>query len=91
MDDRDLRVFEQARPSLLGLAYRILGSRADAEDVVQDCFVKWGNADRASIAEPDAWLSTACTRRCLDVLRAAHRARVDYVGRGSRNQPTPSQ
>ena len=80
MDDRDLHVFEQARPGLLGLAYRLLGSRADAEDVVQDCFLKWRNADRASIAEPGAWLSTACTRRCLDVLRAAHRARVDYVG-----------
>jgi RNA polymerase sigma factor (sigma-70 family) len=80
MDDRDLHVFEQARPSLLGLAYRLLGSRADAEDVVQDCFLKWRNADRASIVEPGAWLSTACTRRCLDVLHAAHRARVDYVG-----------
>ena len=80
MDDRDLQTFERARPSLLGLAYRILGSRADAEDVVQDCFVKWQTADRASIAEPGAWLSTACTRRCLDVLRAAHRTRVDYVG-----------
>jgi RNA polymerase sigma factor (sigma-70 family) len=80
MDDHDLHVFEQARPTLLGLAYRLLGSRADAEDVVQDCFLKWRNAERASIAEPGAWLSTACTRRCLDLLRAAHRARVDYVG-----------
>jgi len=80
MDERDLHAFEQARPNLLGLAYRILGSRADAEDVVQDCFLKWRNAERASITEPAAWLSTACTRRCLDMLRAAHRARVDYVG-----------
>jgi RNA polymerase sigma factor (sigma-70 family) len=80
MDDHDLHVFEQARPTLLGLAYRLLGSRADAEDVVQDCFLKWRNAERASIAEPGAWLSTACTRRCLDLLRSAHRSRVDYVG-----------
>jgi RNA polymerase sigma-70 factor (ECF subfamily) len=41
MDDQDLKVFEQARPILLGLAYRVLGSRTDAEDVVQDCFLKW--------------------------------------------------
>ena len=80
MDDRDLQAFEEARPSLLGLAYRILGSHADAEDVVQDCFLKWRDADRASVAEPNAWLSTVCTRRCLDMMRAAHRARVDYVG-----------
>src|SRR5213593_2270466 len=80
MDDRDLHLFEQTRPSLLGLAYRLLGSRADAEDVVQDCFLKWRNADRASIAEPGPWLATACTRRCLDGPRATPRARVAYVG-----------
>ena len=80
MDDHELHVFEQARPSLLGLAYRILGSRADAEDVVQDCFMKWCGTDRPAIGGPAAWLSTVCTRRCLDVLRSAHRARTDYVG-----------
>ena len=80
MDDHDLQAFEQARPSLLGLAYRILGSRADAEDVVQDCFLKWREVDRSSIAVPTSWLTTVCTRRCLDILRAAHRTRVDYVG-----------
>ncbi len=80
MDDQDLHVFEQARPGLLGLAYRILGSRADAEDAVQDCFLKWRDADRTTIATPTAWLSTVCTRRCLDLLRAHDRARVDYVG-----------
>ena len=80
MDDRDLHAFEHARPALLGLAYRILGSLADAEDVVQDCFLKWREADRAAIASPASWLSTVCTRRCLDLLRAAHRSRVEYVG-----------
>jgi len=80
MDKADLDVFETARPSLLGLAYRILGSRADAEDAVQDCFLKWSAADRNTIAKPAAWLSTICTRRCLDVLRGPNRARVDYVG-----------
>lgn len=72
--------FDRAGPMLLGLAYRILGSRADAEDAVQDTFLKWQAADRARIGTPSAWLTTACTRRCIDMLRAAHRARVDYVG-----------
>ncbi|MBW8321422.1 MAG: RNA polymerase sigma factor SigJ [Rhizobium sp.] len=74
------RAFEEARPRLLGLAYRILGSRADAEDAVQDTFLKWQAADRSEIGSPAAWLTTACTRRCLDLLRAAHRSRVSYVG-----------
>ena len=73
-------IFEEARPRLLGLAYRILGSRADAEDAVQDTFVKWQEADQKAIETPAAWLTTACTRRCLDLLKAAHRKRVDYVG-----------
>ncbi len=65
---------------MLGLAYRILGSRADAEDAVQDTFLKWQSADAASIDNPAAWLTTICTRHCLDLLRAAHRSRVNYVG-----------
>jgi len=81
MNDRQhMQIFEEARPRLLGLAYRILGSRADAEDAVQDTFLKWQEIDRAAIETPAAWLTTACTRRCLDLLKAAHRKRVDYVG-----------
>ena len=81
MNDRQhMQIFEEARPRLLGLAYRILGSRADAEDAVQDTFLKWQEVDRASIDTPAGWLTTACTRRCLDLLKAAHRKRVDYVG-----------
>ena len=80
MSDADLQVFEDGRPRLLGLAYRILGSLADAEDAVQDCFFKWRDTDRAQIKTPLAWLSSVCTRRCLDLLRAADRARVNYVG-----------
>ena len=76
----DLAAFEAARPVLLGLAYRILGSRADAEDAVQDTFIKWETTDKHGIDSPVAWLTTACTRRCIDLLRAAHRVRVDYVG-----------
>jgi RNA polymerase sigma-70 factor (ECF subfamily) len=81
MPERDhVAVFEQARPALAGLAYRILGSRADAEDAVQDTFLKWQSVDRQEIDTPVAWLTTICTRRCIDLLRAAHRTRVDYVG-----------
>lgn len=75
-----VRIFEEARPRLLGLAYRILGSLADAEDAVQDTFLKWQGGARSGIDNPAAWLTTACTRRCLDMLRAGHRRRVDYVG-----------
>lgn len=76
----DDRLFARHAPMLTGLAYRILGSRADAEDAVQDTWLKWRDADRAAIDNPAAWLTTACTRRCIDLLRAAHRSRVDYVG-----------
>ena len=80
-DDSDgARTFERSRRTLQGLAYRILGSRSDAEDAVQDTFLKWQAADRAAIDSPAAWLTTICTRRCLDMLRAAHRTRVSYVG-----------
>src|SRR3546814_2856012 len=51
-----------------------------AEDAVQDTFGKWQAADRRAIETPRAWLTTVCTRRCLDLLKAADRSRVDYVG-----------
>ena len=72
--------FTALRPQLLGLAYRILGSLADAEDAVQDTFLRWDEADDKDIENAAAWLTTVCTRRALDLLRAAHRSRVDYVG-----------
>ncbi|WP_277590864.1 RNA polymerase sigma factor SigJ [Pseudomonas chlororaphis] len=76
----DTTVFESRRSFLLGLAYRLLGSRAEAEDVVQDLFIKWLEADKASIATPAAWLTTACTRHCIDLLRSAQRSRLQYIG-----------
>jgi len=47
---------------------------------VQELFIKWLEADRASIATPAAWFTTACTRHCIDLLRSAHKSRVDYIG-----------
>ena len=73
-------VFEQARPRLLGLAYRMLGTIADAEDVVQDAWLRWQQADRVAIESPPAWLTTVTTRLALDRVRAAQRRREDYVG-----------
>ncbi|MEP3045184.1 MAG: RNA polymerase sigma factor SigJ [Roseibium sp.] len=76
----DMVSFEKVRPQLLGLAYRMLGSMADAEDAVQDTFVKWQAKSGDKIHNPDAWLTTVCTNRCLDLLKSAHKKRVDYVG-----------
>ncbi|WNG33467.1 sigma-70 family RNA polymerase sigma factor [Archangium violaceum] len=76
----DTAIFEQLRPTLLGLAYRMLGSRADAEDAVQDTFIKWQSADTDKIENPASWLTALCTRRCIDLARSAHRTRVDYLG-----------
>ena len=75
-----VELFERARPRLLGVAYRILGSRAEAEDAVQDTFLRWQEADIASVGSPVGWLTAVCTRRAIDMLRAAYRSRVDYVG-----------
>lgn len=72
--------FEERRRFLFGLSYRLLGSRAEAEDVVQDVYVKWFEADTHPIDNPAAWLTRVCTRHCIDQLRAARRQRVEYVG-----------
>ncbi|MGI6247662.1 MAG: RNA polymerase sigma factor SigJ [Pseudochelatococcus sp.] len=80
MDKHETDLFEARRPFLTGLAYRILGSLAEAEDAVQDTWLKWQGAKRGAVSNPAAWLTTTCTRRCIDMLRSARRARVDYVG-----------
>lgn len=72
--------FEIHRPRLLGLAYKLLGSRSDAEDVVQDAWLRWRQVDQANIREPEAWLVTTTTRLGIDRLRAAKTQRTDYVG-----------
>ncbi|MBB2923501.1 RNA polymerase sigma factor SigJ [Cellulomonas cellasea] len=74
------REFEEHRARIVGLAYRVLGSRADAEDVVQDAWLRFAGADRPAIEEPAAWLTTVTTRLCLDRLRSARVRRETYVG-----------
>lgn len=76
----DDTTFEEARRGLLGLAYRMLGSRADAEDAVQETFLRWQQAERDAVANPAAWLTTVCTRICLDLLKSHQRSRTLYVG-----------
>jgi RNA polymerase sigma-70 factor (ECF subfamily) len=72
--------FTAARPRLQALAYRMLGTLGDAEDAVQETYIRWHSADRSAIRTPAAWLTTACTRICIDRLRKAKAERAAYVG-----------
>jgi len=73
-------LFEAERRRLFGLAYRLLGSAADAEDVPQDAFAQWIAADRAAVAVPAAWLTSVVTNLCLNQLGSARSRRERYVG-----------
>ncbi|WP_205412168.1 sigma-70 family RNA polymerase sigma factor [Sphingomonas crusticola] len=72
--------FDPLRPRLIRVAYRMLGSVADAEDVVQDAFLRWLDADRDAVREPEAFLRRVVTRLCLDQLKSARVRREHYVG-----------
>jgi RNA polymerase sigma-70 factor (ECF subfamily) len=72
--------FDPLRPRLIRVAYRMLGSVADAEDVVQDAFVRWLGTDRDAVREPEAFLRRVVTRLCLDFLKSARHQRETYVG-----------
>ncbi|MDP5277911.1 sigma-70 family RNA polymerase sigma factor [Sphingomonas sp. DG1-23] len=80
MSDDAALSFDPLRPRLNRIAYRMLGSVADAEDVVQDAFLRWLGADRAAIREPEAFLRRVVTRLCLDQLKSARARRETYVG-----------
>lgn len=72
--------FDPLRPQLIRVAYRMLGSVADAEDVVQEAFLRWLDTDREVVREPEAFLRRVVTRLCLDVLKSARHRRETYVG-----------
>ena len=72
--------FERHRSRLFGIAYRMLGSRSDAEDVLQDAYLRWHRGASDELRSPEAWLVTAVTRLCIDRLRAARTEREQYVG-----------
>ncbi|MFT4015175.1 MAG: sigma-70 family RNA polymerase sigma factor [Paracoccus sp. (in: a-proteobacteria)] len=73
-------VFADLRPRLVRLAYRMLGSVADAEDVVQDAWLRWLATDRDTVRQPAALLRTIVTRLCLNELQSARRRRETYIG-----------
>jgi RNA polymerase sigma-70 factor, ECF subfamily len=72
--------FEKTRDRLFGIAYRMLGSKADAEDAVQDAYLRWHQTEKNEIRSPEAWLISVATRLCVDRLRAAAAHRETYVG-----------
>jgi RNA polymerase sigma-70 factor (ECF subfamily) len=72
--------FDPLRPKLMRVAYRMLGSVADAEDVLQEAFIRWMKAERDEVREPEAFLRRTVTRLCLDQLKSARRQRETYVG-----------
>ena len=76
----ELRIFEASRPRLLRIAYRMLGSLAEAEDVVQDAWLRWSKADRDEVQIPMAFLARTVTRLCLDRMKSARARRESYVG-----------
>ena len=76
MDD----VFNTDRPLLFSIAYRMLGSASDAEDVLQDAWLRYSGADRSAIRSPKAFATTIVTRLCLDRLKSARATREEYIG-----------
>ncbi|QDL96121.1 sigma-70 family RNA polymerase sigma factor [Rhodopseudomonas palustris] len=72
--------FAPLRPRLLRVAYRMLGSLSEAEDVVQDAYLRWHRTDRGEVRDPAGFLTRVVTRLCLDVLKSARNRRESYVG-----------
>jgi len=80
VSDAAAATFDALRPNLLRVAYRMLGSVADAEDVVQDAWLRWSDGDRSAVRVPEAFLRRVVTRLCLDQLKSARRRREEYFG-----------
>lgn len=78
--DEALEVFNAVRPRLFGIAYRMLGSAADAEDLVQDAWLRWQGTDRSVVLDPPAFLATATTRLAINSLQSARVRRETYIG-----------
>lgn len=78
--DQRTELFQRHRRRLLGIAYRMLGSTADAEDVLQDAWLRWNESDTETLRSAEAWLVTIVTRLAIDRLRAARSERAAYPG-----------
>src|SRR6266850_2396932 len=79
-DDDGLSAFVGVRPRLFGIAYRMLGSAAEAEDVVQDVWLRWQSTNRKVVENPPAFLATTTTRLCINLAQSAHTRHETYVG-----------
>src|SRR5215475_14617930 len=79
-DDDGLSAFAGVRPRLFGIAYRMLGSAAEAEDVVQDVWLRWQSTNRKVVENPPAFLATTTTRLCINLAQSAHTRHETYVG-----------
>jgi len=75
-----LSVFIRMRPRLFGIAYRMLGSAAEAEDIVQDVWLRWQSTNRRAVENPPAYLATMATRLCINLAQSAHTRRETYIG-----------
>src|SRR3984885_1957260 len=78
--DDGLSAFAEVRPRLFGIAYRVLGSAAEAEDIVQDVWLRWQATDRSVVENPPAFLATITTRMCINFAQSAQSRRETYVG-----------
>jgi RNA polymerase sigma-70 factor (ECF subfamily) len=78
--DNGLSAFAAVRPRLFGIAYRMLGSAAEAEDIVQDVWLRWQATDRSVVENPPAFLATTTTRMCINFAQSAQSRRETYVG-----------
>src|SRR5207249_8067829 len=78
--DDGLSAFALVRPRLFGIAYRMLGSAAEAEDIVQDVWLRWQSTNRSVVENPPAFLATTTTRLCINLAQSAHSRRETYIG-----------
>ena len=76
----DTDVFEAVRPRLFGIAYRMLGTRHEAEEIVQEAWLRWQGTDRGAVREPAAFLATATTRLAINEAQSARARRETYIG-----------
>src|SRR5689334_6036066 len=75
-----LSVFFDVRPRLFGIAYRMLGSAAEAEDIVQDVWLRWQSRNQGAVENPSAYLATTTTRLCINLAQSAHSRRETCIG-----------
>ncbi len=78
--DNGISTFANVRPRLLGIAYHILGSAAEAEDIVQDVWLRWQSGNRGAVENPPAFLAKATTRLCINLAQSAHSRRETCMG-----------